>query len=521
MQNELAGDRGKERASVPLSVPLRAILKRCYACATSLESLSVLMQGLRSLVDADRVALLRASEAGRFQLIATHAGVAGPRGSAGVGSSELGESWSLLAERLVGSESDDGRNALLVAHAQAVDMGTAIAIPIHDVQPVRPGIRDEGITNGGVQAGGSSVLGAFGVSPEVVTDSEARDSVAARRPLGLLILEWGSVDTFRVHSTLLEEAIPWIRDACEVQLTRPDASWKRWWIARRWKWLAAGVLGLLLFQPIELWMEVDGSLQPTSQRFVFAPCDGYIEDFLVRDGQSVRSGDDLVRINSPELRLQRVQLESELRIVVEKRVGLEVSANQVSSRDESAALVAARIAGELEELKKRRESYEQQLEWLAQEEARLLQRAPIEGVVVTEPQWSEAQDRPVRRGDLIARIVSTEADWWVVGHVLDWESGYVADAWKTAQEEGRPLQAQFTLATDSRVIRSGVLSTIDRAFRNEAAGPSLDIRLEPSQRLTNPRVGATAKLRVPCGTRTRWFVWTRTVLDAIHRRFWV
>ena len=127
----------------------------------------------------------------------------------------------------------------------------------------------------------------------------------------------------------------------------------------------------------------------------------------------------------------------------------------------------------------------------------------------------------MRRGDLIARIVSTEADWWVVGHVLDWESGYVADAWKTAQEEGRPLQAQFTLATDSRVIRSGVLSTIDRAFRNEAAGPSLDIRLEPSQRLTNPRVGATAKLRVPCGTRMRWFVWTRTVLDAIHRRFWV
>lgn len=511
MQNEFASDRAKDRAAVPLSVPLRAILKRCYSSATPLESLTVLVQGVQSLVDADRIALLRVSETGRFQLIATHAGAVEARGTGGVRRSEVGESWVALAEQLFRSTSGEERNALLVEHAKAVDMATAIAIPIHDVQPIRPGFRTEG----------GPLVEALGASPEQGADGAGRAPGDGRIPLGVLIFEWGSIEAFRANSILLEEVIPWVRDACEVQLARPVASWTRWWIARRWKWVTAGVVGLLLLQPVELWIDVDGSLQPTSQRFVFAPCDGFIEDFLVRDGQSVKSGELLVRINSPELRLQRVQLESEDRIVVEKRVGLEVSANQLSSRDESAAVVASRIAGELEELKTRRESIARQLEWLAQEESRLLQSAPIEGVVVAEPQWSQAQDRPVRRGDLIARIVSTEADWWVVGHVLDWESGYVADAWATAQSKGQPLRAQFTLATDSRLIRTGVLTTIDQAFRNEAAGPSLDIRVEPSQRLPSPRVGATAKLRVPCGTRMRWFVWTRTVLDAIHRRFWL
>jgi hypothetical protein len=56
----------------------------------------------------------------------------------------------------------------------------------------------------------------------------------------------------------------------------------------RWiRWIGFGLLSLWMLQPIELWIDVDGSLQPSVQRFVFAPCDGYIEEFAARDGETL------------------------------------------------------------------------------------------------------------------------------------------------------------------------------------------------------------------------------------------
>jgi hypothetical protein len=276
-----------------------------------------------------------------------------------------------------------------------------------------------------------------------------------------------------------------------------------------------------MLMPIEMWIEVDGALQPTVQRFVFAPCDGYIDAFLVRDGAELSEGATMLRINSPELRLQRLQFESELRVVEEKRIGLEAAANQISNREESAAVLASRMAGELEELKKKKESLESQLHWLSEEESRLTLRAAISGVIVADPQWQESQDRPVKRGELLARIVGTQAEWQVEGHVLDWESGYITQAFARSQEQGQSIPVELILASEPRTKVRGTLFQLDRAFRYETVGPSLDVRVQPEGPLKDPRVGATAKLRIPCGRRMRCSVWTRTLLDSIYRRFWL
>jgi multidrug efflux pump subunit AcrA (membrane-fusion protein) len=504
MQNSTLSQASLERSATPVSIPLRALLKRCYSSESPSPALANLLDGYRGLIDADRVALIHWDSSAEPKVLAVSGSLSVPNHS------ELSKSWKDLAVRLQNTSSNEQRNQILEEHARSCSMATSVAIPIHRHSPVFPG-----------QLPGQSLSPS---SSESASQTDpAGNSVESSSPSlqGLMILEWASEERSRAQAGVLEATIPWVRDACEVCLSRSTRSWRSWWMSRWIRWIGFGLLSLWMLQPIELWIDVDGSLQPSVQRFVFAPCDGYIEEFAARDGETLRDGDLLLRINSPDLRLQRLQLESDLRIIDEKKISLEVSANQISNREDTAALAASRIAGELEELKKKRESLVAQLQWLTTEESRLTLRASISGVVVTDPQWEEAQDRPVRRGELIARIVGTQADWRIIGHVLDWESGYVTNAFEKAQSIPEELTAQFTLASNPRETHAGTVVGIDRAFRTESSGPSLDIRISPNEPLSSPRVGATAKIRVPCGRKMRWFVWSRSLLDSIHRRFWL
>lgn len=500
MHNTTVSPQAQERASPPLSVPLRALLKKCYSNSSTTAALSSLVEGFRCLVDADRIVLMQWMAGSVPQVAAVSGGASLPTHS------ELLNDWRDLAQGLGEATSNDDRQRLLLEHSNKHGMATTIAIPLTHGQSNQPGP--------------SGMPGTMLVESSGTSGSNAQTSESSSM-LGLLILEWATEARARAQASVLDASTPWIKDACEVLLQKPSSrvrsiGWGRWW-----RWAAVGLFAGWMLMPIEMWIEVDGALQPTVQRFVFAPCDGYIDAFMVKDGAELREGETMIRINSPELRLQRLQLESEVRIVEEKRIGLEAAANQISNREESAAILASRMAGELEELKKKKESLESQLRWLGEEESRLTLRAAISGVVVADPQWQESQDRPVRRGELLARIVGTQADWQIEGNVLDWESGYVTEAFARSQEQGRFVPVEMILASAPRTTLRGTLVQLDRAFRHETVGPSLDVRVHPEHPLTDPRVGATAKLRIPCGRWMRCSVWTRTLLDSIHRRFWL
>ncbi|MFN7731464.1 MAG: HlyD family efflux transporter periplasmic adaptor subunit [Pirellula sp.] len=504
MQNTTFSPPAQERASPPLSVPLRALLKRCYSSPSPTAALSTLVEGFRCLVDADRIVLMQCHAGSVTQEAAVSGGAALPTHS------ELLNDWRDLAQALGSSSSNEDRNRLLFEHSTKHAVATTIAIPLTHGQRTQPG-----------QHGLAGAMAPESTGQSTGQSANAAETIEPASMMGLLIVEWATEARAKAQSAVLDASTPWIKDACEVLLQKPHGraraiGWSRWW-----RWAAFGIFAGWMLMPIEMWIEVDGALQPTVQRFVFAPCDGYVDAFLVRDGAELREGETMIRINSPEMRLQRLQFESELRVVEEKRIGLEAAANQISNREESAAVLASRMAGELEELKKKKESLESQLRWLGEEESRLTLRAAISGVVVADPQWQESQDRPVRRGELLARIVGTQADWQVEGHVLDWESGYITQAFARSQEQGESIPVEMILASAPRTTIRGTLVQLDRAFRHETVGPSLDVRVNPDGPLKDPRVGATAKLRIPCGRWMRCSVWTRTLLDSIYRRFWL
>ncbi|CAN0362121.1 unnamed protein product, partial [Ectocarpus sp. 4 AP-2014] len=59
-----------------------------------------------------------------------------------------------------------------------------------------------------------------------------------------------------------------------------------------------------LITPATLWTPVEGRFEPVARSRVFAPLDGVVEELFVSQAEPVQAGAPLVRLASPELRLQ-------------------------------------------------------------------------------------------------------------------------------------------------------------------------------------------------------------------------
>ncbi|MBM3964009.1 MAG: hypothetical protein FJ308_02930 [Planctomycetes bacterium] len=496
-----------ESSGSSLVSQVRAILKRSYASTSLQDAGCQLMEGLRCLVDAEHAVLLRTISPNRLRTthdsssrsIAEFVAISGT--NVPKPSMDALQPWLELASKVLDASSEEERSKFLNEHAEKIGIGSTIAIPIFPSQTA--------MTHGPIAHERHRLTSDADSTPQKV------------QPLGLIVVEWDKRERFEAYQGALHSAVLWIVDASEVWLSKPSRTWNQCLGKHRWKWLV-GLVGLAaLFQPIELWVELDGSLQPQSQRILYAPTDGFVAAFSGRDGQSVNAGNLVARIASPDLQLQRLQLESEKRIIAEKRSSVEVTINEISNRDDAAALMRARLAGELDELVKRQESIDQQLLWLDGEERRLELRAAADGVFVCDPDWHDSEDRPVRRGDLMARIFPKVGNWQLTSSVMDWDAGYVLQAWHRVDPKQERVKVEFVLASEPGVHKTGVIESIDHAFRNDWTGPALDARIQPIDALVDPRIGATAKVRVPCGRYSRWFVWFRPILDAMYRRFWL
>src|SRR5262249_44147169 len=79
--------------------------------------------------------------------------------------------------------------------------------------------------------------------------------------------------------------------------------------------IAAGLLLLTLafiFIPYPLKMDAKGQLLPKDRRYVYAPVEGKIEEFLVAPGPEVMKDSPLVRMHDPQLEAQMLKLQSEI-----------------------------------------------------------------------------------------------------------------------------------------------------------------------------------------------------------------
>ena len=113
-----------------------------------------------------------------------------------------------------------------------------------------------------------------------------------------------------------------VRQAIRNAIGRDDAGWGL--IAARLSTesnrrkaivLAVGLAALLLafcLIPAPLKIPVQGRIVATDRIRLFAPTEGMVTDVLVSNGQTVRKGDTLVVLNSPNLDLQQRNIEGAL-----------------------------------------------------------------------------------------------------------------------------------------------------------------------------------------------------------------
>ncbi len=448
------------------STEMRSIVRSILACNTAREADQVLVDGARCLLDADRVSLLRSLHTSNSQTIAI----------SDVSSVDAKSDVVLALNRLnLTANVSTHQNQQLTNLASETGSAMALAIPIHDNESSR----------------------------------------------SFLVLEWAAMDRYLVNATKIEPILPWLTDAWQVR-SRPVN--RRVLRTRLSKWATVSVClgGVMIYfmSPTELTILAQGTLQSSEQRFVFSPAEGYVDKIYVADGQSVPSGEVLATISSPQLQLQVNQIAAEIGLVDQKRAGLNITLNQLKPADDPTNLTGSRLAGEVQELEARRANLVEQKQLLDREQERLQLRSPIDGTVIAWEVEKYLENRPVRRGDTLLRVAALDHRWRLESTVADWESGYVVEAYRAMQAENKPLSVEYVLASSPGVRRSGKVLSISSTMLEVDGGQHLEVLVEPDALLESRRLGTSVTVSIPCGQFPRWFVWTRSILDAVHRRFW-
>ena len=460
--------------SEPRSSEIRSVIGSMLAGRGERKADRLLVDGARCLIDADRVSLIQTNnDGGKTKILAI----------SGQPQLDPNANFNLALQKLLTSAKGDVSDDQLDAFAK--DIGSAVA-----------------------------VLFPFGK----LTDTK---SLADRAADTALLLEWFDRERYSQNASHVSSTLTWVTQAWkDMPQTKATALWKSRLV--HGVFAAAIVTGSVLFflSPTGLTILAQGTLEPSEQRFVFAPADGYVDKIHIADGQHVLAGQIVVSLTSPQLQLQINQVSAEMGLVDQKRDGLNLAINQLKSADDPANLTGSRLVGEVQELESKRKNLVEQKKLLDREQERLQLRSPIDGNVIAWEVDRYLENRPVRRGDPLLRIAALEQNWQIEATVVDWEAGYVMDAHQTKNEWNKPLTVEFVVSSSSGQTHIGQVSKISDTMRDVGGSQRLDLEVIPDKPIQRPRLGTSATVSIPCGQFPRWFVWTRSIIDAVRRRFW-
>lgn len=455
---------------------IRSVIGSMVACHGERQADRLLVDGARCLIDADRVSLVQTKGAGSITKILAISGQ--PQ-------LEPKANFSIALQQLLHSSKWDISNQQLDGFAK--ENGSTVA-----------------------------VLFPFGKRPDNIS------LPAPNAPSNALLLEWFDRERYMQNASHVSSSLTWLTHAWhEMPRAKTPALWKSRLV--NWAFAAAFLAGTVLFflSSAELTILAKGTLEPAEQRFLFAPADGYVEKIHIADGQRVAAGEIIVSLSSPQLQLQINRVSAEIGIVDQKRDGLNIAINQLKSADDPANLTGSRLVGEVQELEAKRRSLVEQKKLLDREDERLTLRSPIDGNVIAWEVEKFLENRPVRRGDTLLRIAALEQNWRIEATVVDWEAGYVTAAHHKSTELKKSLAVEFVVSSSSGETHVGHVSQMSETMRDVAGSQRLDLEISPDKPIQRPRLGTSATVSIPCGQFPRWFVWTRSIIDAVRRRFWL
>ena len=279
--------------------------------------------------------------------------------------------------------------------------------------------------------------------------------------------------------------------------------------------LLASLVGLAMI-PYPFYIQTQAYLEPTTQQFIHATADSFIEELLVAEGQSVQSHQPLVRLRAPNLELQIEELAGQILALVEKKNGLRVAVNQLSANNSDLAN-QTRLSAELRLIEIQEKHAQEKLDFLEKQRQELLLQSPIQGIVVGGDLSRELSDRPLQRGDALFRVADLQGPWHLKLLVADRDGRYVQQALLNG-----PVDIDWGLENATgRGLKAKLVSMRPEVDQRPNQGPcrSATASIEESQ-LEQPAIGAVAYARIPCGKQPLWFIWSRPLVEFLQKRFW-
>jgi len=284
--------------------------------------------------------------------------------------------------------------------------------------------------------------------------------------------------------------------------------------------LVAAIMAALVFVPLELELEAEGTIESDARREVFAPIDGEVIDVLVDHGAMIEAGQPIVNLRNPKLELELTELLgqiqtstaelSRVRGVMTERRGLEANERQ-------------QLQGEELEFKVRLESLREKLKLQQARMEQLIIRAPIRGSVVTWDVEKTLRSRPVMTGQVLMEIADLTQPMHLELKMPDKRMSHLD---RRILELDQPdIPVTYILATDPDSPLEAKLPRDEiqlRAQGDQENGSIVKMRAIPDREslaTMNPRPGAKVIADVRCGPRASGFVLFHEIYEWLCKFF--
>jgi len=283
--------------------------------------------------------------------------------------------------------------------------------------------------------------------------------------------------------------------------------------------IVAVILGLI-FIPLELQLEAEGTIEPEVRREIFAPLDGEVIDVLVDHMDPVQAGQEMVQLRNRQLEVQLADTAGQLNAAVAE---LNRVVNQLRHREALKPDDIDRLQSEEAEFSVKVQSLEKKLSLLETQANSLTIRAPIDGTVISWKVREMLRNRPVSTGQVLLEVADLRQPMYLELKMPDTRQTLLDEEMRKQEAEALPVE--YILASDPDQTLHGRLAKEDIELRGEPdqeQGVVITLRVSPEMdelAAINPRVGTKVTADVQCGSRASGFVLFHEPIEWLYKFF--
>jgi len=222
----------------------------------------------------------------------------------------------------------------------------------------------------------------------------------------------------------------------------------------------------------------------------------------------VNAGDVIARMRNPELEIKKREIEGQYNASNENLYA--VIQQLTNPSPGMTPQERSRLEAEEAKLLPQVKSYSDQLSLVNERVEKLAIKSPLSGQVITWDVKKQLQNRPVETGQVLLTIAAADTDYEVELKMPERRIGHLHRARDLVKKKdpGEDLGVAFVSMYDPHVVHTGhVIRVNPTAEPDEEHGNMVRIRVQPDEKLLNPRPGASVTANVHCG-RAPW-LWAK------------